>query len=532
MARAADHVGLPADGHVESRDPATGEVVGRVPRTPPEAVEAVARSVSDPQRRWARVPLRRRLDLMARAADRLLDRREELSLLFTRESGKPITESTIVEVGAAALQLSWLARRGGRHLAPERVSDPQIVVKHKRHWIVSAPLGVVGVIGPWNYPFMLPLADVAFALAAGNGVVLKPSELTPLSGRAIADLFAEAGLPDGVLRVIHGEGETGAAMCRAAPMRKIFFTGSVEVGRRVLAEAARHGKAAHLELGGNDPAVVLADADLERAARGVLWAGCANAGQTCAAVERVYVDRRVHDAFVDRVVASARELAPGDPRRPDTQIGPMASERQYRKVIAHLEDARSRGARVECGGPVEVPGLPGRFIAPTVLTGVDHSMLVMGGETFGPLLPVMSFGTEREAVRLANDSELALGASVWTRDVRRGRALAREIDAGMVWINDHAYSHGLGQLPWGGVKASGTGVVHSRFGLDAMTEKRLVAEDSGRVPPGWWFPYDEGRRLGFAAVIESIARSRPADRAQAAWRRRGAIARYLRSLFE
>jgi len=185
---------------------------------------------------------------------------------------------------------------------------------------------------------------------------------------------------------------------------------------------------------------------------------------------------------------------------------------------------------VECGGPAEVPGLPGRFLAPTVLTAVDHSMLVMREETFGPLLPVMSFGAEREAVRLANDSEFGLGASVWTRDVRRGRALAGRIDAGMVWINDHAYSHGLGQLPWGGVKASGTGVTHSRYGLDAMTEKLLISEDSGRVPAGWWFPYDESRRRGFAAVVESVARSRPPERVFAAWDRRRVIARYLRSL--
>lgn len=528
MARAADEVA--ADGYLESRDPATGEVVGRVPRSSSEEVEAVAGSVAEAQRRWARVPLRRRLELMGRAGDRVLDRRDELSLLFTRESGKPFTESTVVEIGAAALQLSWLWRYGGRHLAPERVSDPQIVVKHKRHWIVSAPLGVVGIIGPWNYPFMLPLADIAFALAAGNGVVFKPSELTPLSGQAIADLFAEVGLPDGVLRVVHGEGETGAAVCRAGPIRKVFFTGSVEVGRKVLEEAARHGKVAHLELGGKDAAVVCADADLDRAARGVLWAGCANAGQSCAAIERVYVDRRAHDEFVRRLVAAAKDLAPGDPRRPDTQIGPMASERQYQRVLRQLEDARSRGARVECGGPAEVPGLPGRFLAPTVLTAVDHSMLVMREETFGPLLPVMPFGAEREAVRLANDSEFGLGASVWTRDVRRGRALAGRIDAGMVWINDHAYSHGLGQLPWGGVKASGTGVTHSRYGLDAMTEKLLISEDSGSVPAGWWFPYDESRRRGFAAVVESVARSRLPERVRAAWDRRRVIARYLRSL--
>jgi len=530
MARAADGVHLPADSYMESFDPATGEMVGRVPRTPPEEVEAVAAEVAEAQRGWALVPLRERLGLIGRAADRLLDRREELSFLFTRESGKPLTESSIAEVGAAALVLSWVARNGHHHLSPQRVADPQVIARYKRHWIVFDPLGVVGVIGPWNYPCLLPMADIAFALAAGDGVVFKPSELTPLSGQAIADVFSEVGLPEGVLRVVHGEGDTGAALCGAGPVRKILFTGSVEIGRKVLEETARCGKMVHLELGGNDPAVVCADADLDRAARGVLWAACANAGQTCAAIERVYVDRRVHDAFVARLVAVAKDLVPGDPRRPDTQIGPMITPSRHEWVLEHLEDASRRGARVECGGPVEVPGLSGRFIAPAILSGVDHSMRVMREETFGPLVPVMAFDTEQEAVRLANDTEFGLGASVWTRDVRRGRMLARGIEAGMVWINDHAYSNGLGEVPWGGVKASGSGIGHSRYGLQDMTVKRLIAEDPGRVPPGWWFPYGETQRQGFLAVVESLARTRPARRARAAWDGRGAIARYLRSL--
>lgn len=529
MARVVDEIA--AGGDLESRDPATGEVVGRVPRTPPKDVEAVAAAVAEAQRGWALVPLRERLALIGNAADRLLDRREELSLLFTRESGKPFTESSIIEVGATALVLSWLARNGHHHLSPERVADPQAFARYKRHWVVFDPLGVIGVIGPWNYPCLLPMADIAFALAAGNGVVFKPSELTPLSGQAIADVLAEVGLPEGVLRVVHGDGDIGAALCGAGPIRRIIFTGSVEVGRKVHEETARHGKIVHLELGGNDPAVVCADADLDRAARGVLWAACANAGQTCTAIERVYVDRRVHDELIARLVAVAKDLVPGDPRRPDTQIGPMITPRHHEWVLEHLEDARRRGARVERGGPVEVPGLSGRFIAPTILSGVDHSMRVMREETFGPLVPVMAYDSEQEAVRLANDTEFGLGASVWTRDLRRGRMLARRIEAGMVWINDHSYSNGLAEAPWGGVKASGTGVSHSRYGLQDMTVKRLIAEDPGRVPAGWWFPYGETRRRGFLAVVESLARIRPARRARAAWDGRGAIARYLRSLF-
>jgi succinate-semialdehyde dehydrogenase/glutarate-semialdehyde dehydrogenase len=221
-------------------------------------------------------------------------------------------------------------------------------------------------------------------------------------------------------------------------------------------------------------------------------------------------------------------MIPGDPTDPATQIGPMNNETQYAKVVEQLEDAVSRGARVETGGAVEVAGLPGKFLAPAILTGVDHSMRVMTEETFGPLIPVMAFDSEGEAVRLANDSRFGLGASVWSRDVKRARLLADLIEAGMVWINDHTYSHGLAQTPWGGVKDSGLGVTHSKFGFYEMTEKRLVAEDRGRLPGGWWHPYSHEMRRGFDAVVDALYEE--GNVLRLAWRRRGDIVPYLRDL--
>ncbi|MDQ3991637.1 MAG: aldehyde dehydrogenase family protein, partial [Actinomycetota bacterium] len=394
------------------------------------------------------------------------------------------------------------------------------------------PLGVVGVISPWNYPMIIPLGEVAQGLAAGNGVILKPSELTPLAGDLIADLFAEAGLPRGLLRVVHGRGETGKALCEAGPVRKVFFTGSIETGRKVMQAAAAHGKPVMLELGGKDPAVVCADADIERTVAGVLWSGLCNSGQTCAGVERIYVDRRIHDRFVERLVAGARDVVPGDPKEPTTQIGPMNNDMQYAKVLEQLEDAVGKGAMVECGGPVEVAGLPGKFVAPVVLTGVDHSMKVMSEETFGPLLPVMAFDDEDEAVRLANDSRYGLGASVWSRDLRRARALGSRIDAGMLWINDATYSHGLGQAPWGGVKESGTGVTHSKFGFYEMTEKRLVAQDPGWLYGGWWYPYSEGMARGFAGIIEAMSTPGAAAKLRVVRERWAEMAPFVRSVLQ
>jgi succinate-semialdehyde dehydrogenase/glutarate-semialdehyde dehydrogenase len=329
------------------------------------------------------------------------------------------------------------------------------------------------------------------ALMAGNGVVLKPASLTPLIGERIREIFERAGFPDGLVRTIHGGGVVGNALVESTAS-KIFFTGSVDVGRRVGMACAERLKGSVLELGGKDAQIVCADSNLEHAISGCLWGSFANAGQTCAGIERTYVVREVADRFVDGVVKGAEALRVGDPLSFDTEIGPMVSREQYELVKELVDDAVANGAELRCGGPVEVDGYAdAAFYAPAVLTNVTHDMRIMREEIFGPVIPIITVDSEEEAIQLANDSNFGLSASVWTLDREKGDRIARRIEAGSVWINDHMYSHGTCQCSWGGVKESGIGRAHSKFGFYECVNIKHVAWEPSKLKNFWWHPYDQ-----------------------------------------
>jgi acyl-CoA reductase-like NAD-dependent aldehyde dehydrogenase len=491
-----------ATERLESFSPATGELLGSVPTTAPEDVQGVVDAIAEVQPFWAQLTLEDRARYLERTAQVLLDEGDEIRDLIVREQGKPRSEAFSMEVLPTIDALRWIGGAGIELLADEKIPMPQAFLKTKRSAFVYEPLGVIGVISPWNYPWSIPFGEVALALMAGNGVVLKPASLTPLIGERIGRVFERAGVPEGLVRVVHGPG-TGAAVV-ASSVAKVFFTGSVETGRGVAEGCARRLKGSVLELGGKDPMVVLADANLEHAIAGALWGGYANAGQTCSGIERVYVLREVADKFIDGVLAGAQGLRVGDPDSWDTEIGPIVSREQFEIVGELVDDAVAAGAELRCGGPVEAPpGLTGSFYAPAVLTGVTREMRIMREEIFGPVLPIVVVESEDEALSLANDSMFGLGASVWTSDRRRGERIARELEAGMVWINDHMFSHGACQCSWGGVKESGLGRTHSKFGLYECVNVKLRVWEGSTLKDPWWHPYDEtlGKALRQTATI-------------------------------
>jgi acyl-CoA reductase-like NAD-dependent aldehyde dehydrogenase len=494
-------------------NPATLELVATVPATDPAHVQELVVEARIAQERWAAATLADRRDLLVRVAELALDRRDAIAETVVSETAKPRTEAFTTELFPALDALVFLAANVEKLLAPERVRITQLHLRHKRARLLYEPLGVVGVIAPWNFPFAIPFTQAAFAVAAGNAVVVKPSELTPLSGALVEQLFADAGSPAGLVRVAQGDATVGEALVKARGLGKVVFTGSAEVGRLVAAEAAARLVPVTLELGGKDPMLVLDDADLARAVDGALWASFMNCGQVCSGVERIYVERALYEPFVEELARRAH----------DVEIGPLISEEQRSKVTELVDDAVARGARVLAGGHARDG--TGWFFEPTVLAGVPADARIAREETFGPVVTVDPVGDDTEAVQRANETSFGLGASVWTRDGGRAAGIATRLRAGTVWHNDHAYSYASAQAAWGGRGESGFGRTHSRHGLYDLTAPKYVDRDSGRVPVPWWFPYDERTADAFRGAVGALYGR---GRARSVWRERRAVARLLR----
>lgn len=484
-----------------SLNPATLEPLGEVSLASDDDCRRAVRAASEALPGWRELPIPEKKKIFARAKAIFLDRGRRLAELVCREKGSPIMEALAVEVLTGLELLDYYARHMHRTLAPRRARLHVPLLAHKRSAFHFCPLGVTLVVSPWNFPFVIPFSDSVSALVMGNTVVLRPSSATPFTGLFIGEVFHEAGLPDGVLNVVNSRTAQAETLISDPRVQTVLFTGSTETGKRVMGLASRNLTHVCLELGGKDPMIVLEDADLDKAARGAVWAGFMNTGQSCASVERVYVDRRIAGAFLERAVALTRSLRVGDPMDPDVDLGPMTTSGQREIVLDHLADARARGAVVHCGGEIW-SGLPGHFLTPAVLSNVDHSMKIMTEETFGPVLPVITFSDPEEALYLANDSQYGLTASVWTRNRSRAAWFAERLEAGAVTVNDHMFSFIDPKAIWGGVKKTGVGRTHGPYGLLELTNIKFVSRDfHRRRTQAWWYPYDGLKRTIFEEAM-------------------------------
>ncbi|HWZ78541.1 MAG TPA: aldehyde dehydrogenase family protein, partial [Candidatus Sulfotelmatobacter sp.] len=397
-----------------SVNPATGEVLRELDCAVETEVAAAVERGHIAQTAWSDLGLQHHIAVLRQFQRKLCARKSEVAAAITREVGKPLAEALVTEVLVVLDTARFLIDNAFSLLRDEPVPHGNLVTKLKRGWLVREPRGVIGIISPWNYPFSIPATETLAALVAGNAVVLKPSELTPLVALELASLLHAAGVPEDVFQVVVGEGPAGAALVHS-PINKLVFTGSVTTGKRIAAAAADRLLPVVLELGGKDPMLVLDDADVDVASSAAVWGAFVNAGQACLSVERCYVHRSLYESFAQACAAKTKKLRVGNGMDPHTDVGPMIQGRQVRIVESHVEDAKSRGARVLTGG-ARLPELGPNYYAPTVLADVTHDMRIMREETFGPVLPVMACDDVDEAVHLANDSEYGLAASVWTRD--------------------------------------------------------------------------------------------------------------------
>lgn len=467
-------------------NPATEKVIDEVPNQTAEDVNRAVAKAKAAFDKWRKRPAHEKAELLHEVAHRIKARADQLARVLTQEGGKPLRENKD-EMGWSASCFDYyaeIARNSrGRVIPSTETSQLNLVIKE--------PYGVVGAIVPWNYPILLMSWKLAPALAAGNTVVLKPAEQTPLSTLAFKSIFDC--LPEGVVEIVTGTGEqTGEALVRHPDVALVAFTGSLETGKKVSHICADQVKKAHLELGGKDAFVVCEDSDLDVAVKAVAWASFLNTGQVCTSAERVYVHKDIYKPFVERLKAFTESLNVGDGFEPSTDVGPMIGAPYRAKVEEHVQDALKKGAKLVAGGKRPRHLKAGWFYEPTVLADVSHKMSVMRDETFGPVCPVMPYRTFDEAIKLANDSIYGLGANIYTHDSRKVKKFFEEVWAGTIWINDPLTDNDAG--PFGGFKATGGSRELGEEGLAEFQQAKHVHWDFEQKTKPWWYPYGNGKK--------------------------------------
>ena len=489
-----------------SRNPATGETLKELQSTPLDELPMIFERARSAQAKWTLLTPKKRARFLIHLRETLINHADELADLISRENGKPRIEALANEIIPSVDMLGYFAKRTPKLLRDHTI--PMTLLKHRKSYLNYWPLGVVTVISPWNYPFLLPFGEILMALAAGNAVIFKPSEVTPLSGLMIQSLCEEAGFPEHLIQTVIGDGSAGAAIIEQKP-NKIFFTGSVSTGKKIMAAAAQHLIPVNLELGGKDPMIILPDADLDFATSAALWGGFSNSGQVCASVERIIIHESLAEHFLDLLKAKLAQLRQGVSQSMNNDLGAITFEKQKDVYARHIAQAKEQGAQFITGG--EFTDSTRRFLKPTVITGPQiESLDVYNEETFGPVVAVTTFKTVDEAVRKANASRYGLLASVITRNIALGEEIARRLEVGTVTVNEVTYTAGLGETPWGGVKESGFGRSHSDLGLYEFVNVRHIHKPRSRVfvfKSFWWFPYTSHQYAMFRQMLNLYRRS-------------------------
>ncbi len=489
-------------------DPATGDIVGYSRTNTPEEARDALRRARAAQPAWAARSLAERKQYIARIRDYLVEHADAVSDTIARDVGKTRVEALATEVLTSALATDYYLKNARRFLKPRRLRNGSLLFLNKRSRIFRMPFGVVGIIAPWNYPLGIPMHEIVPALLAGNAVIFKTAPETQMVGRKIEEMIEAAGLPADVFVHLNLPGALiGQILLEPDnPVDKLFFTGSVPVGKILMAQAAETLTPVSLELGGNDPMLVCPDAHLERAVNGAIWAGLQNSGQSCGGVERIYVHQDVYEPFIALLKQKAEALRQGPDTHHNTDIGAMCTERQITTIQRQVDDALAKGATVLARVKIDPAHAQANFYPVTILTHVDHTMALMREETFGPVLGVMKVTDMEQALELANDSHLGLTGSVWSADTSTAVTLGRRIHAGVITINDHLLTHGMAETPWGGVKESGIGRSHGELGFDEMTQPQVVTTELLPFAKRnlFWHPYDAKLYQGLKGALRLL----------------------------
>lgn len=498
----------PADSPTDTicRNPGTGEILGYSSLTPMDALEQMIEYARISQKTWSCLPVEKRTEYMFRVRDYIVQHAEKIAGIISKDNGKTRVDALSTDVMPVVMGVDYYAKCAKKLLKDRHVGSGNILLANKRSKIVRVPYGVVGIISPWNYPFQIPFAEVVSGLLAGNAVVLKTATQTQMVGRVLEECFQNVGLPEHIFSYVNIPGHLAGSVFLKNGVDKLFFTGSVAVGKQLMKAASETLTPLVLELGGNDAMLVCEDADLHRATSGAVWAGLSNCGQSCGGVERIYVHENVYESFLNLLKKKVSALRVGCDQDFNVDMGVMTTKRQVVSVKRHLEDALAKGAKIYGrSGELKKDNI-GHMMPAYILTDVSHDMLVMQEETFGPILCVMKTRDMNEAVALANDSDLGLSGSVWSKNRKYAENLGRKIEAGHVMINDHLMSHGLPETPWGGFKKSGIGRTHGAIGFNEMTQPQVIVQDL--LPFArrnmWWHPHGEKIFIGLAGAIKFL----------------------------